>query len=119
MKVERGSRIRTAQEVLDEMGSALDEGLVPARIFNDAELHRLELERVFSRAWCYIGHESEVPSAGDYCLRYIGQDPFIFIRDEGGRIRVLFDGCRHRGAVVCRADKGNASHFRCSYHGWP
>src|SRR5690606_27107917 len=26
--------------------------------------------------------------------------------------------CRHRGALVCRADRGNASHFRCPYHGW-
>ena len=66
----------------------------------------------------FIGHESEIPVRGDYCLRYIGQRPFIFVRDEQGEIRVLFDGCRHRGALVCRAEKGNASHFRCSYHGW-
>jgi phenylpropionate dioxygenase-like ring-hydroxylating dioxygenase large terminal subunit len=33
-------------------------------------------------------------------------------------LRLLFDSCRHRGAMVCRASKGNASLFRCSYHGW-
>ncbi len=117
MKVER-TGIATAGEVLAEMGAALDEGLVPARIFNDPELHQLELQRVFARAWCFIGHESEIPHPGDYCQRYIGKDPFIFVRDEAGTVRVLFDGCRHRGALVCRAEKGNASHFRCSYHGW-
>lgn len=104
--------------LLDRMDAALVEGRVPARIFNDPEIHRLELDRLFARAWCYIGHESEIQSPGDYCLRYIGEDPFIFVRDEDGVVRVLFDGCRHRGALVCRADKGNASHFRCSYHGW-
>jgi phenylpropionate dioxygenase-like ring-hydroxylating dioxygenase large terminal subunit len=118
MTLEHGYRVRGVEEILEEMPSSLDSGLVPARIFNDGEVHRLELERVFARAWCYVGHESEIPSAGDYCLRYVGQDPFIFVRDERGVIRLLFDGCRHRGALVCRAEKGNASHFRCSYHGW-
>jgi phenylpropionate dioxygenase-like ring-hydroxylating dioxygenase large terminal subunit len=31
---------------------------------------------------------------------------------------VLFDSCRHRGTKLCRAEAGNASHFRCPYHGW-
>jgi phenylpropionate dioxygenase-like ring-hydroxylating dioxygenase large terminal subunit len=26
--------------------------------------------------------------------------------------------CLHRGMQVCRAEMGNASHFRCPYHGW-
>jgi phenylpropionate dioxygenase-like ring-hydroxylating dioxygenase large terminal subunit len=26
--------------------------------------------------------------------------------------------CLHRGMQVCRAEIGNASHFRCPYHGW-
>ena len=26
--------------------------------------------------------------------------------------------CRHRGVKLCRSDRGNASHFRCPYHGW-
>jgi phenylpropionate dioxygenase-like ring-hydroxylating dioxygenase large terminal subunit len=94
------------------------DGLVPAFAFNDPEIHELEMERLFARAWCFIGHESEIPHPGDYCLRYVGNDPFIFVRDEEGEVRLLFDGCRHRGTQVCRADMGNASHFRCSYHGW-
>jgi phenylpropionate dioxygenase-like ring-hydroxylating dioxygenase large terminal subunit len=30
----------------------------------------------------------------------------------------LFDACRHRGARVCKADKGKATAFKCAYHGW-
>jgi phenylpropionate dioxygenase-like ring-hydroxylating dioxygenase large terminal subunit len=104
--------------LLADMDESLAAGLVPARIFNDPELHELELRRVFGRAWLFVGHESEIPHRGDYCLRYLGRDPFIFVRDEAGQVRVLFDGCRHRGTLVCRAERGNASHFRCSYHGW-
>lgn len=107
----------TAQ-CLNGMAAGLEEGLVAARIFNDERIHRAELERVFGRAWTFMAHESEIPAPGDYVLRYIGTDPFIVVRDEGGTVRVLFDACRHRGAQVCRAERGNASHFRCSYHGW-
>lgn len=110
---------KDVQETLQEMGSSLTErGQIPAAIFSDPEIHRLELERVFARAWVFVGHESEIPSPGDYVVRYIGEDPFILVRDEEGRVRVHFDACRHRGTTVCRAEQGNASHFRCPYHGW-
>jgi phenylpropionate dioxygenase-like ring-hydroxylating dioxygenase large terminal subunit len=33
-------------------------------------------------------------------------------------VRALFNMCLHRGMQVCRAEIGNASHFRCPYHGW-
>lgn len=104
--------------LLHEMNESLAAGLVPAQIFNDRHLHELELRQVFGRAWLFVGHESEIPNRGDYCLRYLGTDPFIFVRDEEGQVRVLFDACRHRGTLVCRAERGNTSHFRCSYHGW-
>ena len=108
----------SVQELLKEMTVDLEQGLIPGAIFNDEQIHRMELEKIFGSAWVFIGHESEIPSPGDYALRYIGQDPFIFVRDENQQIRVLFDGCPHRGASVCNAEKGNASHFRCPYHGW-
>jgi phenylpropionate dioxygenase-like ring-hydroxylating dioxygenase large terminal subunit len=75
-------------------------------------------ERVFTRTWSFVGHESEIPEPGDYALRYIGDDPFIFARDEHREVRVLFNACRHRGTQVCRVERGNTSHFRCPYHGW-
>lgn len=109
-------RIRT---ILEEMQRDLQEnGTIPVGIFNDEELHQAELEHIFAKQWNFIGHESEVPNCGDYVLRYIGNDPFILVRDENGSIRVLFDACLHRGVNVCRAEKGNTSHFRCRYHGW-
>jgi phenylpropionate dioxygenase-like ring-hydroxylating dioxygenase large terminal subunit len=103
---------------LQGMRESLDKGLLPVTIFNDDEIYRLERERVFGRAWCFVGHESEIPSPGDYVQRYVGEDPFVLVRGEDGRVRVLFDACRHRGALVCRSERGNAAHFRCAYHGW-
>jgi len=105
-------------QLLESIPRALDDGLIPARIFNDPDVYRAELERLFTRCWVFLGHVSEIASPGDYVLRYIGEDPFILVRDEYGTVRVLFDACRHRGTQLCRAEKGNTSHFRCPYHGW-
>lgn len=104
--------------LLAGMKEDLESGLIPLRIFNNREIHELELRRVFARSWLFVGHESEVPNRGDYALRYLGEDPFIFVRDNAGVIRVLFNSCRHRGAQVCRAERGNKSYFMCAYHGW-
>src|SRR5262245_52172209 len=103
---------------LDEFEGALNGGSIPIRTFNDSELHELELDRIFTRAWIFLGHESEIPARGDYVQRRIGRDPFVLVRGEDGEIRALFDTCRHRGAMVCRAERGNAALFRCPYHGW-
>ncbi|MFG1705275.1 Rieske 2Fe-2S domain-containing protein [Nonomuraea sp. M3C6] len=93
-------------------------GMIPAHIYNDDEVFRLECERLFSRAWIFVGHVSEVPEPGDYVVRQVLNDSFIVARGEDGQVRALFNMCLHRGMQVCRAEMGNASHFRCPYHGW-
>ncbi|MDZ4090280.1 MAG: Rieske 2Fe-2S domain-containing protein [Arthrobacter sp.] len=93
-------------------------GMIPAHIYNDKEIFELEKERLFGRSWLFVAHESEVPEAGDYVVRRVLEDSFIISRDEKGEIRALFNMCLHRGMQVCRAEMGNASHFRCPYHGW-
>jgi phenylpropionate dioxygenase-like ring-hydroxylating dioxygenase large terminal subunit len=103
---------------LDEFDASLERGAIPIRAFNDRAIHELELDRIFTRAWVFVGHESEVPARGDYVQRPIGRDPFVLVRGEDGQVRVLLDACRHRGAMVCRAERGNAALFRCPYHGW-
>lgn len=103
---------------LQELAEGLEEGLVPAGILNDPEVFAWEQERIFSRSWIYLGHTSEIPSPGDYVLRYILNNAFILVRSEDGQVRALLDMCRHRGMRVCRAESGNASHFRCPFHGW-
>src|SRR2546423_14307852 len=93
-------------------------GMVPAFVYSDAEIFELEKRRVFGRAWVFLAHESEIPEPGDYVVRRIVDDSFIVVRDEDGRVRVLFNMCVHRGMQVCRSELGNASHFRCPYHAW-
>lgn len=109
---------REMSQFLADMKRDLEKGLLPIRVFNNREIYELELRRIFARSWVYIGHETELPNKGDYALRYIGEDPFIFVRDDAGVLRVLFNSCRHRGVQVCRAEMGNTAQFICPYHGW-
>ena len=94
------------------------EGWIPGSIYSHPDIFEVERERVFSRTWVLLAHESEVPEPGDYVVRRILDDSFIVVRDESGRTRALVNVCRHRGMQICRAERGNASHFRCPYHGW-
>ena len=47
--------------VAADVGQALDAGLtLPASWYSDAEIHRLELERIFARTWQYAGRADAV-----------------------------------------------------------
>jgi phenylpropionate dioxygenase-like ring-hydroxylating dioxygenase large terminal subunit len=104
--------------LLADMGAQLHKGLVPLAIYGDPAIYELELERVFHRSWLFVAHESELPAPGDFVVRTVADGRWIIARDAAGAVRALYDSCRHRGTVVCRADKGNAAFFRCPYHGW-
>lgn len=79
---------------------------------------KLEWKRIFDKCWLYLGHESEVENPGDYLRRNVAGRPLIFVRGENGDMRVFFNTCPHRGALVCREDEGNAKVFQCFYHAW-
>jgi len=91
---------------------------ISPRVFSDPEIYQLELERLFAKTWNIVGHESEIPKPGDFVTRTIGDDPVIVVRRRDGKIDVLLNACTHRGTLVVREEAGNASVFRCIYHGW-
>ncbi|MGE0797497.1 MAG: aromatic ring-hydroxylating dioxygenase subunit alpha, partial [Lautropia sp.] len=95
-----------------------DDGIVSRQIFASHELFQQELERIFSRAWLFVGHESLVPKPDDYFVSRMGTESVILTRDRQNRIHVLLNSCAHRGMKLCRYDNGNTRAFTCPYHGW-
>ena len=64
-------------------------GKIPAGVYSEASIHELERERLFSRSWQFLAHESEIPNPGDYVMRRILDDSFIVVRDEDREILSL------------------------------
>src|SRR6266403_5675523 len=91
---------------------------ISRRVYVDPEIFELEQERLFSKAWLFLAHESELPGKGDYVTRNLAGDPVVVVRGDDGLIRAFLNSCRHRGMRLCRADKGRVSTIRCPYHGW-
>lgn len=91
---------------------------VHRRIYTDPDIFDLEMKQIFSKAWIYVGHESQVADPGDYYCTRIGQQSVVMTRDADGTIHVIYNRCGHRGALVVSAEAGHAEDFRCCYHGW-
>ncbi|HVV08132.1 aromatic ring-hydroxylating oxygenase subunit alpha [Amycolatopsis sp.] len=87
-------------------------------IYRDPAVFELEMTRIFKRTWVYLAHESEVAEPGDYVTRTVGREPVVLVRGEDGVLRAVVNRCRHRAALVCEHETGNAKSFRCQYHGW-
>ena len=91
---------------------------VATQSYSDPDIFQLEMDVIFSRGWVYLGHESEIVSPGDFKSCWIGRQPVILVRDDKGQVNCFINACTHRGATLCRADRGNEKAFVCPYHAW-
>jgi fatty-acyl-CoA synthase len=99
-----------------------DRLIEPARVhgslYTDPEIFAEELERIWYRTWVYVGHASEIPEPNDFVRKNLGLQDVIMVRSSDGEINLLLNRCAHRGNKVCAQSDGNATSFRCPYHGW-
>ena len=91
---------------------------IHASLYTDPRIFDEEMERIFHRGWVFVGHESEIPRAGDFVTRPLGTQPVLMVRGSNGDVAVMLNRCMHRGTMVCALDHGNARTFQCPYHGW-
>ena len=76
------------------------DGAVHGKIYTDPAIFKLEMDKIFSTTWVYVGHESEIANPGDYKTTKIGSQPVIVTRSaDSGQINVVLNRCRHRGGV--------------------
>lgn len=104
--------------LLNRVEKSLERNEVPGEVYCSETLFREEMRQIFARSWVFVAHESELSKANDFVLRKVGLDEVIVTRGSDDKISVLSNHCTHRGAKLCAADSGNASRFRCPYHGW-
>jgi len=89
-------------------------------VYVNPEIFELEMEQLWRNTWIYVGHDSQVPTAGDYYTTDIARQPVIMLRDSSGKVRVLMNRCAHKGARLVSAQSGHCEGglLRCPYHGW-
>ncbi len=107
-------------EVLERYSfPAADCSRIPYGMYRDADVYRLEQERVFrGPVWNYLALEAEIPNPGDFRLVEVGDTPVIVNRARDGAPHAVVNRCSHRGAAVQRVLHGNVKVHTCCYHQW-
>jgi phenylpropionate dioxygenase-like ring-hydroxylating dioxygenase large terminal subunit len=101
----------------DESAGSLPRAL-PAWVYNNAELSRLELERILLPSWQIVCHINSIPKPGDYQTFDLGPESVMVLRDRDGSIRGFHNVCRHRGARLLDGEGNCPATITCPYHGW-
>ena len=112
------------------------------RYFVSPEIFAQEQSKIFSEQWILVGHQNQIPKAGDYFSSEVAGESLIVVRDHSstrepagaerpGRaarsvdkreasqsIRGFYNVCRHRGTRLREDQTGHASAIQCPYHAW-
>ena len=86
--------------------------------YNDDEVFREDIERVFRKNWLCAGHIGRIPKPGDYFTFEVAEDSIIVIRGDRGEVHALYNTCRHRGSRICLEQFGHTRALVCPYHQW-
>jgi phenylpropionate dioxygenase-like ring-hydroxylating dioxygenase large terminal subunit len=62
----------------------LSQGRISREIFVNEAIYTQEQERLFARAWLFVGHESQIPNPGDFFVSGMGEEGVILCRDRAG-----------------------------------
>jgi len=101
-----------------ELRAELEQGAtLPASWYSDRELLRVEHERIFRRAWQYVGPTSNLQGPGSFFTARVGDVPVVVVLDGDGVLRAFVNVCRHRGHEVAEGC-GRRVTLQCPYHAW-
>lgn len=107
------------RELLDIPFPRRDGSRIPYAVFNSPEVYALEQERIFrGPTWSFLGLEAEIPKPGDFKRTYVGETPVVMTRAKDGELAAWVNRCAHRGAEICRKQRGNTVVHTCVYHQW-
>jgi Rieske 2Fe-2S family protein len=91
---------------------------LPQKYFISPEIFEAEQEKIFSRHWVLVGHQSQIPEAGDFFIPEVSGESLIVARDKNGEIGGFYNVCRHRGTRLCEEKSGHSTAIQCPYHAW-
>lgn len=105
-------------EMLRLLKSRRDGFSLQQPFYIDPDFHKVDLEMIWYRDWLFVGHDCEIPNAGNYFTVQVGDYAVVVVRGNDGQINALHNSCRHRGSRVCTEHRGSAAKLVCPYHQW-
>jgi Rieske 2Fe-2S family protein len=92
---------------------------LPQRYFVSPAVFAEEQEKVFSKQWVLVRHQSQIAKSGDYFTAEVAGESLIIVRDKRGEIHGFYNVCRHRGSRLIENRNGQLSAaIQCPYHAW-
>ncbi len=92
---------------------------LPQQYFVSPAVFAEEQEKVFSKQWVLVGHQSQIAKSGDYFTAEVAGESLIIVRDKRGEIHGFYNVCRHRGSRLIENRNGQLSAaIQCPYHAW-
>ena len=58
---------------------------LPQPFYRDAEIYRVDVDRIWRRGWLFAGYTCQVPEPGDFFVYEVDTDALIVMRDDAGR----------------------------------
>ncbi len=91
---------------------------IPIDAYVDPTRYRREVDRIFKHLPLALALSLELPEPGSYRAMTVLDVPVLLVRGKDGIARAFLNTCRHRGALVCTAERGKTRAFTCPYHAW-
>ena len=84
----------------------------------DPAIYAAEKQRIFWRAWQFMGPVVQIANPGQYIATEIAGLGVIVMRGRDGVVRGFKNVCRHRGARLLPNGSGSCGLIVCPYHKW-
>ena len=91
---------------------------LPTWCYTSEAFYQREVERIWRKAWNFVGHVDQVAKPGDYLAMEFAGVPLIIVRGKDNVIRAFANACRHRGSTLLDDGVGHCSTIVCPYHSW-
>lgn len=89
---------------------------IPAWAYSDNALLKLERDRLLRPSWQLVGHEADIPRAGDYMTAEIAGERVLVVRVTENRIQAFRNSCRKRPHALLMSNGGHLEAIRCDIH---
>ncbi|HSF95198.1 MAG TPA: aromatic ring-hydroxylating dioxygenase subunit alpha [Thermohalobaculum sp.] len=104
----------------DFNGLAKAEPSLPTAWYSDPAHFALELSEIWGRSWLLFCRSAEIAAPNSWHAGQIAGRNVLAVRRADGTAAAFHNVCRHRGAEICPAGRGQLDRplLVCPYHQW-